>query len=332
MLHLRHLPWVATIVATIASPVVHAGQATFPVVFDASSSALTPPERNAITSHVQAAGAAWAALFDFDGTRTITVRISIDANLPTANGTSLASTSVGTLAGRVTYQQGAASELASCEDPNGDATPDVAFTMGLAYLRNELWFDPDPVARSATVPSDRTDAMSLFLHEFGHAFAYNGWSNGQGVPPAGYWSTFDRWMQSGSPTRFTGPQAIAALPGSSLDLTTNNIHHWGNSSARPATTWIPTRAVEWFDGAPRPWAVCEGVISIDAPPSRDASGAEAFSLPPLLAELMNGVVFYRGVRYDISALDLGVLRDLGLPAFALDGVHRSGFESGCSTP
>lgn len=332
MPHPLKLTLLATIVATLASPLALAGQATFPVVFDASSSGLTTPERNAITSHVQAAGAAWAALFDFDGTRTITVRISIDTNIPTANGASLTSTSVGTISGRTTYQQGAAVELASCTDPNGGATPDVAFTIGLAYLRNELWFDPDPIARAAAVPSDRTDAMSVFLHEFGHAFAYNGWSNGQGVPPAAYWSTFDRWMQSGSPARFTGPQAIAALPGTPLDLTTNNINHWGNASQRPVSAWSPKHAVEWLDGAPQPWAVCEGITSVDAPPSQDAAEAKAIVLPPLLSELMNGVVFYRGTRYDISPLDVGVLRDLGLPVFALDGIHRSGFESGCATP
>lgn len=331
MLHPIKLPLAATLAAALASPVAQAGQASFPVVFDVSSSGLTTPERNAITAHVQAAGESWAALFEFEGTRTITVRISIDTNIATANGTSLTSTAVGTIAGRVTYQQGAASEMASCADPNG-ATPDVAFTIGLNYLRNELWFDPDPVARNATVPNDRTDAMSLFLHEFGHAFAYNGWSNGQGVPPAGYWSTFDRWMQSGSPTRFTGPQAIAALPGTPLDLTTNNINHWGNASQRPAPAWSTKRAVEWIDGAPQPWATCDGVTSIDAPPSRDANEAKAIVLPPLLVELMNGVVFYRGVRYDISPLDVGVLRDLGLPVFSPDRVHRNGFESGCASP
>ena len=31
---------------------------------------------------------------------------------------------------------------------------------------------------------------------------------------------------------------------------------------------------------------------------------------------MNGVVFYRGTRYDISALDLAILRDTGLAVAA----------------
>ena len=28
---------------------------------------------------------------------------------------------------------------------------------------------------------------------------------------------------------------------------------------------------------------------------------------------MNGVVFYRGTRYQVSALDLAILRDVGVP-------------------
>jgi hypothetical protein len=32
----------------------------------------------------------------------------------------------------------------------------------------------------------------------------------------------------------------------------------------------------------------------------------------LIGDLMNGVTFYTGTRYDISALDAAVLRDVGL--------------------
>jgi hypothetical protein len=45
----------------------------------------------------------------------------------------------------------------------------------------------------------------------------------------------------------------------------------------------------------------------------------------LIDQLMNGVVFYRGTRYDISALDIGVLKDVGLMT---DGIFSNGFEQG----
>ena len=49
-----------------------------------------------------------------------------------------------------------------------------------------------PTRQSAAVPANRTDARSVFLHEFGHAFAFNGWRDGQtGALPGSYQSTFD---------------------------------------------------------------------------------------------------------------------------------------------
>jgi hypothetical protein len=33
----------------------------------------------------------------------------------------------------------------------------------------------------------------------------------------------------------------------------------------------------------------------------------------LVPDLMNGVVFYRGTRYGVSALDLAIMADIGLP-------------------
>ena len=156
--------------------------------------------------------------------------VAIDAS-PTANGASATAVEVPGVGGRSTYEQGVASELRTGVDPNG-AAPDALITVGLAYLRNELWFDPDPLARTAPVPADRTDAQSVFLHEFGHILAYNGWADADsGQPPAGYWSVFDRWIQPGSPSRFLGPAALAAW-GSAPDLTVGNIDHWGNPGQR----------------------------------------------------------------------------------------------------
>jgi hypothetical protein len=222
--------------------------------------------------------------------------------------------------GRSTYEQGVASELRNGVDPNGVA-PDALISVGLAYLRNELWFDPDPVARSAAVPADRTDAQSVFLHEFGHILAYNGWADANtGQPPAGYWSVFDRWIQPGGPSRFLGPAALTAW-GSAPDLTTGNIDHWGNpAGAMRRMAASPFLVVR--DGVPVPSMPCTLAPSVDAPPSA-WRGAQAGSAG-LVDQLMNGVVFYRGTRYAISALDRGVMLDAGLLA---ERVFGDGFEA-----
>lgn len=291
-----------------------AGDVAFHVAFDTSADVLTPAERANVASHLAEAGRRWVALIATGGPSSIELRVSV-ADIPTANGASAATAFVGVVDGRDTYEQGVAYELETGIDPNG-GDADANVTFGLAYLRNELWFDPDPAERTAPVPANRTDAMSVALHELGHVLAYNGWADlDTGEPPAGYWSVFDSWMIPGTPTRFSGPAADAAW-GSQPDLTIGNIMHWGNAmlespSARIACRERPASA----SGAPAP-RLC------DAPPSQDrprdlAAGAS------LIDQLMNGVVFYRGWRYDISALDEGVLADVGLRS---DSIFAAGFD------
>jgi len=55
-----------------------------------------------------------------------------------------------------------------------DALPDGFITIGPDYLANELWFDPNPLARLIPVPSNKTDAGSVFIHEMGHILGFNG--------------------------------------------------------------------------------------------------------------------------------------------------------------
>lgn len=310
---------VAILASTPLSPAL--AQVSFPVTFDASADVLTPTERAGLTSHFQAAGAQWAAVMDLAGPRSIEIVIVVDNVPPRAGGASVTTGFVGVFGGRDTFEQGAAAELRTGIDPNG-ADPDIRININTTYLRDELWFDPDPVARSAPVDINRTDALSVALHELGHALAYNGWADGQGMPLPAYWSTFDRWMLAGTPVLFDGPQVVETF-GSQPDLTADNIHHWANGPVPPRP---PARreATPWRDGRPVPGHRCEGLPSVDAPPSlqRSARG----SLPPgLLYELMNGVVFYRGSRYEISPLDVAALADAGLPVIEAP-LFADGFE------
>ena len=171
--------------------------------------------------------------------------------------------------GRYIYHQGAAAEIRDGVDPNG-AEPDIEIVFGPDYLRNELWFDPNPAARTAPVPTDRTDAVSVVLHELGHAIGFNGWrdlTTGQ-LPPT-YGSTYDAWSFNWyDDVYFYGPRATAVY-GGYVPLTRGNWPHLGNRDGLPGDD--------------------------------------------LLFDLMNGVNFYRGYRFDVSPLDVAVLADLGLP-------------------
>lgn len=299
-----------------------AAQATFAVSFAPSASVLTASERAALTSHFQEAGRRWTRELVIAGPRSIEIEIAINNVIPRVTGRSQTSAFVGVIGGRDTFEQGMAAELRSGNDPNG-AIADVLIDINLAYLRSEMWFDPAPSARTDPVPANLTDAVSLALHEIGHALAYNGFASGNGMPPATFWSPFDRWMIPGTPTFFNGPMAVPAW-GSLPDLTTNNIFHWSNESPAPSAAVSATTPVRWRAGVPVPGVACEGPRSVDAPPSASPP-ARAMLGGRLLDELMNGVVFFRGRRYYVSSLDVAVLSDVGLPA-NLEDLFANSFE------
>jgi hypothetical protein len=302
--------------ALLFAPLAALAQVQFPVTFATSANGLTQAERALITSHVQAAGERWVRQMAVSGARSIEVEIAVDDGIATGNGASVTTAFVAIVGGRNLFEQGAAAELKSGVDPNG-ATVDVRFAFSTNYLRNELWFDPDPLARVAPVPNNRTDAMSVMLHEFGHAFAYNGWAAlSDGTPPATFWSPFDQWMTPGTTVIFNGPQSIATF-GSSPDLTRNNLFHWGNVGLVTPTSRGSAPTV-WRDGRPQPQPPRCEIVSMDAD---DAVALKRIG-GPLIDELMNGVVFIRGNRYHISALDRAALADVGIPL----PLFKDGFE------
>src|SRR5262245_16308262 len=91
-----------------------------------------------IRSHIQFAGAEWNKHFINGGQGSIDVTVVFDPNLPTADGRSLVAVPVGDDAnGFHIVEQGAAYEVRTGTDPNGDA-PDVEITLGTAYLTDEL--------------------------------------------------------------------------------------------------------------------------------------------------------------------------------------------------
>jgi len=228
----------------------------------------SPTARNferAITSNVTAALELWTR--HLAGGAAIEVRIELTDHVVRAGGHSLTSGFVRDEAGRQVYEQGVAHEIRTGWDPNG-AEADLRIQLNNDYVTNELWFDPKPKRRGTIVPLERTDAVSLFAHELGHALAFNGWwDEPQGVLPLPYGSTWDlNTFHDGSMLYFTGA-AATALYGGPVPVTAGNNWHIGN-----------------------------------------AAGAGS----DLLGDLMNGVSLYRGTRYDVSALDLAMLADMGV--------------------
>jgi hypothetical protein len=217
----------------------HAAPSDSNITFNVSidDAGLFTPWHAQIHSHIQAAGALWARVLGGSGSIEVVVR---PFNGPRAGGRSLASVHVGSVSGVSIWMQGAAAELRFGVDPNGSGYDmEIVFGQDLQYLGGELWFDPDPVSRTAPVPSNRTDAMSVFLHEMGHAWGFNGWRDWTtGQAPAGYMSSFDRWVDLRPQFWFTGPGSIARW-GMDVALTNGNIFHYGNAAPGPGSALIP---------------------------------------------------------------------------------------------
>lgn len=223
-----------------------------------------------IAQHVDAAMASWGRYLVGDA--HIDVEVQVTDSVPAAAASSRSSSYVGQVGSVYVYEAGMAVKINQGLDVNG-STPDVEILFNPTYLRNELWFDPDPYLRQALVPQDKTDAMSLFIHEIGHALGFNGWGGHvDGALPANYASTWDIQTRfDGSELFFTGANA-RSIYGDDVPVTIGNNYHIGNG---------------WGAGS------------------------------DLLDDVMNGVSFARGVRYNISPLDLAIAKDLGLQVQAV---------------
>ena len=237
-----------------------------------------PSYHAGLMSHALAAASLWGSRIDSDADLSLVVHI--DPAFTLGGGRSLTTGFVGNQVysgngnNYDVFNQGLAHEIITGNDPNGEDY-DAEISLGPDYLVNNLWFDPDPNARTAEVPNDCTDAMSVFLHELAHAFAFNGWRGAyDGQITTGYLSTYDMLIERDSGTgdlSFTGSRAEDYY-GGRVPVTTqgpNTYHHLGNNAPKPGSELIP--------------------------------------------DLMNGVVFTFGTRYYISGLDLAVLADVGIP-------------------
>jgi hypothetical protein len=247
--------------AALAAP-AYAGDFDHTVTF-VDPTGLGAAFQTRIDQHLGAALAAWGR--HLDGQASFEILVNITPNLPTSAGTSATSAFVGYHGGANVFEQGMAYELRTGLDPNG-AAPDIVLEINPAYLQYGMWFDPDPSTRTAPVGPDRVDATSVFIHEIGHALAFNGWGDDT-LGASGSISTWDRHSNVvDGVLAFTGPHAVATY-GAGVPITFGYDFHIGNSFG---------------------------------------AGTD------LQSDVMNGVALLPGQRYDVSELNLAMLRDMGL--------------------
>jgi hypothetical protein len=218
-----------------------------------------------------------------EGQGTVVVRVRADDSIPRSAGSTIGVVFAGSVNGRSVYESAALAEARTGVNPNGSG-PEIDLAFNARTFLPNVWFDPTGAARSAPVPSNREDFISLALHEMMHGFGMQGYrvvsGTGTGSLPAGYESSYDALTAFGTGANagrlfFFGSHAMALYggpvpltsTGASGSLASQNFYHLGNPSGSP--------------------------------------GAD------LIGDLMNGVVFSFGTRYGVSALDRAILADLG---------------------
>ncbi|HEV3409928.1 MAG TPA: hypothetical protein VG095_06525 [Chthoniobacterales bacterium] len=212
------------------------GPTSFPITIVDSGGAYAAYYSD-IISNLEAAGAAWARYVI--GSGTLETEVVITSAVAFAPGGSVTSGFLRNDGTRNIYEQGATYELRTGIDPNG-SEPDIRIFINPDYLTQNLWFDPQPGQRTDAIPPNRTDAISVFTHELGHAFLFNGWMHGTtGELPPDYMSTFDaRVVFEGENFYFIGSHAQAHY-GSAVPVTFGNAFHLGNAAPRPGEDLLP---------------------------------------------------------------------------------------------
>jgi hypothetical protein len=283
LLHGR-LKWYAVnmllVLASLAAgPVV--AQVTINVTVSDTAGVTNPTTTNltnAIVDNVKASINEWCKYIAITGPRSIEVVVRFKPMALRGSGRSLTTSLVRIENGTWIYEQGVAAELRTGIDPNGPDLYDVEIVFEPTYLRDTIWFDPNPNMRVAAVPANRLDSMSFFLHEFGHALGFNGWKDATtGNLPGTYQSTYDYFARFDGANWFFHGNETMGLWGAELPLSRVNNNgnyafeytHYGNPSGLGADRLL-------VDG------------------------------------LMNGVYFRNATRYYIGLLDIAIIRDIGI--------------------
>ena len=167
---------------------------------------------------------------------------------------------------------------------------DILIGFDAVFVQNRYWFDPQPELRTAAVPANKGDFLSVVLHELGHGFGFTGYRDfSTGQIPGNTATQFDDRSYFGgngnpiandgtrNPMYFRGDNA-ASLYGGDLHLTHKPPGH-------------PNYGQNFFH-----LSNCDG------------DGLEG--------TLMNGCVLPNGARLGITPFDLAVISDLGYPIVA----------------
>ncbi|MCE9572461.1 MAG: hypothetical protein K8W52_04830 [Deltaproteobacteria bacterium] len=179
----------------------------------------------------------WGTYLSGMGTLTVEIRVTSTATGRMA-GASTSNVSVGpcahTASCTVVEEQAIRRLRTGLDNPAMVGVPDVHIDVDPSYWNTQVWVDPDPQARTAPVPGDRLDCVSLFTHELGHAFGMVGFRDLTTFQPTvAFQSLYDDQIQVGTDTlTFNGPLTVGDFGPIPLTRTsaTQNVYHYGDAS------------------------------------------------------------------------------------------------------
>ena len=228
---------------------------------------------SALSAIVQAAASEWSRYIS--GLGSLDVQVNV---IPTTRANASAATVVylDTVGSNRIFELATVNELKTGFDSNG-ASPDLIINVDPDYVRT-LWFDPSAFS---IVPFNRTDGLSVFMHEIGHGLGILGYRDPVTGVLGGNETPWDRHVTlNADGTASFGGYFSKAVYGAAVPITTlqngQQYNHIGNDVGEPAGQ-----------------------------------------------DLMNGVAFLYGKRYEISDLDLAIVKDIGLTVSMVVGDYST---------
>lgn len=208
-------------------------------ISDQSTGQVATPYLAQIQNFVILTGNEWVAMIPRDATapaETTTLQVSVIIRSENSDGSagrlsarSISATNVET--GGSLFDQAATARVryGDADDPT---SADIELIIDPNYLVSTLWFDPNPAARTETIPTGKIDAYSAILHEMGHAFFFNGFLDSVAYTPisGNDRSVFDSLLTvDGNQPFFRGATAVGVY-GGDVPLTRGNLYHLGNQT------------------------------------------------------------------------------------------------------
>lgn len=186
-----------------------------------------------ISFALQAAADEWGAHIVSSGSLSVQINFTNEA---TASAGGRNYSQVDSSEGYRVMQSGA---LAAITGSRSAGTVNAVLNIGVDYLMNTLWFDPDPYVREAPIPSKMVDAHSVFGHEIAHMLFLSTYRDlTTGELSGSHMTMFDQFViTDGKYFYFNGPRAVE-IYGGPVPLTYGGLPHLGNRDPGPGSDLI----------------------------------------------------------------------------------------------